>query len=105
MIHVREAREIMYDAFRGLYEEVVEDINKGIVERSEEGYSYMQCRVEPVLFERYKDELMTLLNKSGYHVSKTSKICGFTYFMISWQKENPFYEDWLEQPKWWQFWK
>ena len=105
MIHAREAREIMYNALRGLYEEVVESIRQDVVERSKEGYSYMQCRVTPDLFEQYGDELVTLLKESGYHVSKTSEICGFTYFMISWKEESPFYEQPPEQSRWWKFWK
>ena len=105
MIHAREARDIMDNALKGMYKEVVGDIGRCIIERSEEGYSYMPCRVAPDLFEQYGDELTTLLKESGYHVSKPSKSSELTYFMISWKEENPFYEDWLEQPKWWQFWK
>ena len=105
MIHAREARDIMENALKGMYKEVVGDIGRCIIERSEEGYSHMPCRVAPDLFEQYGDELTTLLKESGYHVSKPSKSSELTYFMISWKEENPFYEDWLEQPKWWQFWK
>lgn len=105
MIHAREAREIMYNALKGMYKEVVGDIGRCIIERSEEGYSYMQYRVAPDFFELYGDELIALLKESGYHVSKASEVRDFTYFMISWKDESPFYEDPPEQPKWWQFWK
>lgn len=105
MIHAREAREIMNNAFRDVYEGVVSSIHQGIVKRSEEGYSHMPCRVAPDLFEQYEDELMNLLKESGYHVSKPSKSSELTYFMISWKEENPFLEHQSEQPKWWQFWK
>lgn len=105
MIHAREAREIMENASRGVYEGVVSSIHQGIIERSEEGYSHMPCRVAPDLFEQYEDELMNLLKGSGYHVSIPSKNSELTYFMISWKEENPFLEHQSEQPKWWQFWK
>ena len=105
MIHASEAREIMDNASRGLYEDFVEEINQGVVERSKEGYSYMQCRLAPDLFEQYKDELMTLFNESGYYVSKASQIQNFTYFIISWKEESPFYEDPPELSRWWKFWK
>lgn len=105
MIHASEARGIMDSVSRGLYEEFLEDINQGVAERSKKGYSYMQCRLTPDLFERYKDELMTLFNESGYHVGKASKICGFTYFVISWKEESPFYKGSPEQSRWWKFWK
>ena len=105
MIHAREARDIMDNALKGVYEGVVSSIHQGIIERSEEGYSYMPCRVAPDLFEQYEDELMNLLKESGYHVSIPSKNSELTYFMISWKEENPFLEHQSEQPKWWQFWK
>ena len=92
MIHAREAREIMENALKGLYEGVVGDIGQRIIERSEEVYSYMLYRVATDSFERYGDELITLLKESGYHVSKASEIRDFTYFTISWSEENPFYE-------------
>lgn len=105
MIHASRAREMMDSASRYLYEEFVESISQGVVERSREGYTYMRCQVNPDLFERYEGELINLLKESGYHVSKPSKSIELTYFMISWKEESPFYEDQLEQPKWWQFWK
>ena len=105
MIHAREAREIMDNAFRDVYEGVVSSIHQGIIERSEEGYSYMPCRVAPDLFEQYEDELMNLLKESGYHVSIPSNSSELTYFMISWKEENPFLKYQPEQSKWWQFWK
>ena len=85
MIHAREAREIMDNALKGMYKEVVGDIGRRIIERSEEGYSYMQYRVAPDFFEQYGDDLVTLLKELGYHVGKASEIRGFTYFMISWK--------------------
>ena len=105
MIKASEAREVMDKSLADMYKEVVGDIGRYIIERSEEGYSYMQYRVTPDFFEQYGDELVTLLKELGYHVGKASEIRGFTYFMISWKEESPFYEDQPEQPKWWQFWK
>lgn len=105
MIHASEAREVMDKSLADMYKEVVGDIGRYIIERSEEGYSYMQYRVTPDFFEQYGDELVTLLKELGYHVGKASEIRGFTYFMISWKEDSPFDEDQPEQPKWWQFWK
>ena len=105
MIHASEAREIMDNAITGMYVEVVKSIHRDIVRRSEEGYTITTCHMAPDVFERYEDELTTLLKESGYHVSKPSKSPQLTYFMISWKEESPFYEDQPEQPKWWQFWK
>lgn len=105
MIHASEAREIMDNALAGMYEGVVDSINKDAVRRSENGYTTTTCRMAPDVFDRYEDELMTLLKESGYHVSKPSKSHQLTYFMISWKEESPFYEDQPEQPKWWEFWK
>lgn len=105
MIKASEAREIMYNALKVMYKEVVGDISRRIIERSEEGYSYMQYRVSPDFFELHGDELITLLKESGYHVSKASEVRNFTYFMISWKEESPFYEEPPEQPRWWKFWE
>lgn len=105
MIHAREAREVMDSALTGMYEGVVDSIHKDIVRRSEDGYTMTTCHMAPDVFDKYEDELMTLLKESGYHVSKPSKSLKLTYFMISWKEESPFYEDQPEQPKWWQFWK
>ena len=108
MIHAREAREIMDNALKGMYKEVVGDIGKDIVRRSEDGYTMTTCHMAPDVFERYEDELLTLLKELGYHVSKPSKSSAIVYFVISWKEESPFYEDQPdqpEQPKWWEFWK
>ena len=105
MIHTSEAREVMDKSLADMYKEVVGDIGRYIIERSEEGYSYMQYRVIPDFFEQYGDELVTLLKELGYHVGKASEIRGFTYFMISWKEESPFYEQPPEQSRWWKFWK
>lgn len=108
MIHAREAREMMNNASRGLYEEIVEEIHKGIIEKSEEGCSYMECHMAPDLFEQYGDELKILLKESGYYVGKPRYISPFIFFMVSWKEESRFIEYQSihpEQPKWWQFWK
>ena len=105
MIHAREAREIMENSLKGMYKEVVGNIGKDIVRRSEDGYTMTTCYMAPDVFDRYEDELITLLKESGYHVSEPSKSSTIAYFVISWKEESPFYEDQPEQPKWWQFWK
>lgn len=105
MIRASRAREMMDSASRYLYEKSVESIHQGVIERLEEGYTYMRCQVPPDLFERYGDELMKLLKKSGYHVSEPSNNHQLTSFIISWKKDSPFIEDQSERPKWWQFWK
>lgn len=108
MIHASEAREIVDNALTGLYEEVVDSIHQGIISKSEDGYTMMTCNITPNVldvFERYEDDLMRLLKESGYHVSKPDRSHAVIHFMISWKEDNPFLEDQLERPEWWQFWK
>lgn len=108
MIHAREAREIVENSMTEMYEGIVEEIHKDIIDRSEDGYTMTTHHMAPDVFDRYEDELMTLLKESGYHVSKPSKSSQIAYFAISWKEDSPFDEDQPdqpEQPKWWEFWK
>lgn len=115
MIHAREAREIMENSMTEMYGEVLEEINRKVIYLSEKGNTNLFYSVPPKVFDRYGDDIINSLKELGYHVSEVGHLRDFSYFHISWEEENPFLNDKVEevcqpdqlseQPKWWQFWK
>lgn len=100
MIRASEAREVVNNLSREMYERVVDYTHQSIISSSKKGYTRTVCRLEPDLLEQYGDELIDLLKESGYHVGELMKSIHAAGFTISWEKRSPFHEDSLELPRW-----
>jgi len=102
MINVRDG------ALREQHKEFMDYIHQDVINKSKDGLAMMKYYMPSNMFnmfERYEDELTTLLKESGYHVSKVANGHDVAHFMISWERKSSFFRDKLKRSKWWDFWE